>query len=107
MSDLKELEVTERPATEKRTAAAKDDCPKTTAKENYEQQKAEAAARRKREKQIADTEAAIAALEEQQRQMETLLAEPQNQTQDNFQKYDHIKREIEQKMYEWEILNDA
>ncbi len=107
MSDLKELEVKERPATEKRTVAAKDDCPKTTAKENYEQQKAEAAARRKREKQIADTEAAIAALEEQQRQMETLLAEPQNQTQDNFQKYDHIKREIEQKMYEWEILSDA
>lgn len=77
-----------------------------TSKDSYEEMKRAAAAKRKKEKQIAETEAEIARLEEEQKQMEALLAEPNNQTQDNFQKYEHIKREIEQKMYEWEILSD-
>ena len=73
---------------------------------SYAAQKAASAARRKREKQIAETEAAIAVLEQQQRDMETLLADPARQTQENFQRYDHIKHELEQRMYEWEILNE-
>ena len=73
---------------------------------SYAAQKAASAARRKREKQIADIEAAIARLEQEQSDMETLLADPANQTPDNFQRYDHIKREIEQRMYEWEILSE-
>lgn len=76
------------------------------AKEDYAQQKAQAAAKRKKEKQIADTEAAIAQLEAEQAQMESLLNDPANQTSENFQQYEHIKHEIEQKMYEWEILSD-
>lgn len=77
-----------------------------TSKDSYEEMKRAAAAKRKKEKQIAETEAEIARLEDEQKRMEALLAEPSNQTQDNFQKYEHIKREIEQKMYEWEILSD-
>ncbi len=73
---------------------------------SYAAQKAASAARRKREKQIAETEAAIAVLEQQQRDMEALLADPARQTQENFQRYDHIKHELEQRMYEWEILNE-
>ncbi len=76
------------------------------AKEDYAQQKAQAAAKRKKEKQIADTEAAIAQLEAEQAQLESLLNDPANQTSKNFQQYEHIKHEIEQKMYEWEILSD-
>lgn len=76
------------------------------AKEDYAQQKAQAAAKRKKEKQIAETEAAIAQLEAEQAQMESLLNDPANQTSENFQQYEHIKHEIEQKMYEWEILSD-
>lgn len=76
------------------------------AKEDYAQQKAQAAAKRKKEKQIADTEAAIAQLEAEQAQLESLLNDPANQTSENFQQYEHIKHEIEQKMYEWEILSD-
>lgn len=76
------------------------------AKEDYAQQKAQAAAKRKKEKQIAEIEAAIAQLEAEQAQMESLLNDPANQTSENFQQYEHIKHEIEQKMYEWEILSD-
>ena len=77
------------------------------AKQDYAAQKAAAAEKRKKERQIADTEAAIAALEEQQAEMEQQLSDPQNQTAELFQKYESIKHQIEQKMYEWEILQDA
>ena len=73
---------------------------------DYAQQKALAAERRKRERAIAEVEAAIADLEAQQAQLETLLSDPANQTPDNFQKYESVKHRIEQKLYEWEILND-
>ncbi|MCM1035304.1 MAG: ABC-F family ATP-binding cassette domain-containing protein [Paludibacter sp.] len=75
-------------------------------KQDYAQQKAEAAAKRKKEKLIAETEAEIAKLEEAQKAIEELLALPDNQTQENFQRYEHLKHEIEQKLYEWEILNE-
>jgi len=78
----------------------------TSAKQDYEAQKAAAAEKRKKEKQIAEVEAAIARLEEQQVEMEQLLSQPENQTQENFQKYETIKHQIEQKLYEWEILNE-
>ncbi|MCQ2342698.1 MAG: ABC-F family ATP-binding cassette domain-containing protein [Paludibacteraceae bacterium] len=77
-----------------------------TSKDSYEEMKRMASAKRKKEKQIAETEAAIAQLENEQKEMETRLAEPANQTQENFQQYEHIKRLIEQKMYEWEILSE-
>jgi len=75
-------------------------------KQDYEAQKAEAAARRKKEKQIADTEAEIARLETEQAVLEALLNDSNNQTPDNFAKYEHIKHNIEQKLYEWEILSE-
>ena len=78
----------------------------SNAKLDYAAQKAAAAERRKKEKQIAETEEAIAALEAQQAEMEQLLSLPENQTQENFQRYESVKHQIEQKMYEWEILND-
>ena len=77
-----------------------------SSKADYEAQKAEAAAKRKKEKQIADTEAEIARLEQEQADMETLLNDPANQTPDNFAKYEHIKHSIEQKLYEWELLSE-
>lgn len=73
---------------------------------DYAAQKAAAAARRKVEKQIAEAEAAIERLEAEQKEMESLLSLPANQTQENFERYEHIKHEIEKKMYEWEILNE-
>ena len=78
----------------------------TSAKLDYAAQKAAAAARRKKEKQIADVEATIAKLEQEQQQLETLLADVTHQTTENFQRYEHIKREMEQRLYEWEILSE-
>ena len=78
----------------------------SNAKQDYAAQKAAAAARRKKEKQIADIEAAIAKLEQEQQEIEALLAEVAQQTTENFQRYEHIKREMEQRLYEWEILSE-
>jgi ABC-type multidrug transport system ATPase subunit len=78
----------------------------TSAKLDYAAQKAAAAARRKKEKQIADIEAAIAKLEQEQQELETLLADIAHQTTENFQRYEHIKHEMEQRLYEWEILSE-
>ncbi len=100
ISSLQELEIS-RPSSQPNT-------PKSSgsSKADYEAQKAEAAAKRKKERQIADTEAEIACLEQQQADMEALLNDPANQTPDNFAKYEHIKHTIEQKLYEWEILSE-
>ena len=73
---------------------------------SYAAQKAAAAERRKKEKQIAEVEKGIATLEAKQAEMEQLLALPENQTTENFQKYETIKHQIEQKLYEWEILSE-
>ena len=78
----------------------------SSAKQDYAAQKAAAAARRKKEKQIADVEAAIAKLEQEQQTIETLLTDVAQQTAENFQRYEHIKREMEQRLYEWEILSE-
>ena len=78
----------------------------TSAKLDYAAQKAAAAARRKKEKQIAEVEAAIAKLEQDQKEIENLLTDIAHQTAENFQRYEHIKREMEQRLYEWEILSE-
>jgi ATP-binding cassette subfamily F protein 3 len=78
----------------------------SSAKLDYAAQKAAAAARRKKEKQIADIEAAIAKLEQEQQEMEMLLTDVAHQTIENFQRYEHIKHEMEQRLYEWEILSE-
>ena len=84
----------------------KDPKSSTDSKQDYAAQKAAAAERRKREKQIADTEEAIAQLEAQQAEIEQQLAIPENQTPELFQKYETVKHQIEQKMYEWELLSE-
>ena len=100
ISSLQELEISKPAVTTAKPTIA------TNSKADYEAQKAEAAAKRKKEKQIADTEAEIARLEQQQTELETILNDPANQTPDNFAKYEHIKHTIEQKLYEWELLSE-
>ena len=78
----------------------------SSSKADFLAQKAEAAAKRKLEKQIAEAEAEIAELEKEQKEIEATLAIPANQTQENFQHYEHIKHLIEQKLYEWELLSE-
>jgi len=100
INTLQELEIS-------RTSSKSRPSSTPSSKADYEAQKAEAAAKRKKEKQIADTEAEIARLEAEQTEIESLLNNPNNQTPDNFAKYEHIKHTIEQKLYEWELLSDS
>ena len=101
LSDLKELNR----STDGQSQRETPDEP-STAKLDYAAQKAAAAEKRKKEKQIAQTEEEIAALEAQQAEIEQQLAIPENQTPDLFQRYESVKHQIEQKMYEWELLNE-
>ena len=78
----------------------------TSSKLDYAAQKAAAAARRKKEKQIAEIEDAIATLEQEQQALEILLSDVAQQTTENFQRYEHIKHEMEKRLYEWEILSE-
>ena len=105
ISSLQELEKSCVPSDPKDPRDSKDPNDSAT-KLDYAAQKAAAAARRKKERQIAEVEAAIEALEQQQAQIEQLLASPENQTPENFHQYESIKHQIEQKLYEWELLND-
>ena len=101
MSTLQELEKSQ---SVKNTSNNQDN--PSSAKLDYAAQKAAAAEKRKKEKQIAKTEEEIAALEAQQAEIEQLLSSPVNQTQEMFRKYESVKHQIEQKLYEWEILNE-
>jgi len=108
MADLKELNSSQprRSTTEVGPATVKANVEPTTGAQDYAQQKAAAAEKRKKEKQIAEVEAEIARLEEEQAKMEQMLALTENQTPDNFQKYNTIKHQIEQNLYVWELLNE-
>lgn len=79
----------------------------SSSKLDYAEQKAQAAAKRKKDKLIAETEAEIARIEKEQAHMEALLSNPESQTPENFQKYESLKHQIEQKLYEWEILSES
>ena len=107
INSLQELErknIGEQPA--KLTPTEQQSNASLSGKLDYAAQKAAAAARRKKEKQIADIENAIANLEQEQKEIENLLVNVEQQTTENFQRYEHIKREIEQRLYEWEILSE-
>ncbi len=110
LQDLERSKVSPIPTVNRRSTDSQSQCnapvEPSNAKLDYAAQKAAAAERRKKEKQIAETEEAIAALEAQQAEMEQLLSLPENQTQENFQRYESVKHQIEQKMYEWEILSE-
>ena len=110
LQDLERTKVSPIPTVNRRSTDGQSQCnapvEPSNAKLDYAAQKAAAAERRKKERQIAETEEAIAALEAQQAEIEQLLSLPENQTQENFQRYESVKHQIEQKMYEWEILND-
>lgn len=99
ISSLQELEH----RTVTNTAAATTD--KTASKIDYEAQKQQAREQRKLQKQIAETEAEIDRLEQEQKCLEQAMANPTDDIQTLYEQYEHNKRTLEQKMYEWEILN--
>ncbi|HET6558560.1 MAG TPA: ABC-F family ATP-binding cassette domain-containing protein [Prolixibacteraceae bacterium] len=58
------------------------------------------------EKSIEKTEQEIAVLEQKIADMDKALAETDGSDPDIFKRYDQLKRELGQKMYEWEILQE-
>jgi len=73
---------------------------------DYAAQKARAAELRKAEKAVREAETDIAQLEQQIVELEQKLNNPADQTADNFDRYNSLKRHLEQRMYEWEILSE-
>ena len=74
--------------------------------QDYAAQKAKAAELRKAQKAVAQAEQDISNLEQQILDIEQILAEVEGQSQENFEKYNRLKRALEQRMYEWEILSE-
>lgn len=73
---------------------------------DYAAQKAKAAEIRKAQKAVAQAEQEISHLEQQILDIEQILAEVDGQSPDNFEQYNRLKRSLEQRMYEWEILSE-
>ena len=79
----------------------------TQSKLDFEEQKQQQRERRKREKQIEQIEKEIAALEQEQHDIEQKLSRPDAGTDTQlYERYEHVKHAIEQKLYEWEILSE-
>jgi len=60
----------------------------------------------KLEKSIEKNEQEIAGLEQKIAEMDKILAETNGSDPEIFKKYDRMKKDLENKMYEWEILHE-
>ena len=62
---------------------------------------------RKAERSMEEAEKAVERIEAEIAEMEEMLQKPENVADGTlFQKYEAKKHELEQKMYEWEILGE-
>ncbi|MCQ2217218.1 MAG: ABC-F family ATP-binding cassette domain-containing protein [Paludibacteraceae bacterium] len=86
-----------------------DSAPKTVSdnKLSYEARKEAAKKIKKAERNVEDAEKAINAIESRIKEIEKLLEDPENATNTNlFDEYKKKQHELEQKMYEWELLSE-
>ncbi len=102
MASLQELERKAQPqVTEAKEVKPSDN------KLSYEAKKELTKKIRKAEKAVADSEAEINAVEQRIAEIETELQNPENATNTAlFDEYKKKKHELEQKMYEWELLSE-
>ena len=102
LSSLQELER----KTQTQAVEAKEVQPSDN-KLSYEAKKELTKKIRKAEKAVADSEAEINAIEQRIAEIETELQNPENATNTAlFDEYKKKKHELEQKMYEWELLSE-
>lgn len=102
---LATLQELERKA-EAQKAEVKEETPSDN-KLSYEAKKELTKKIRKAEKAVADAEASINAIEQRIAEIETELQNPENATNSAlFDEYQKKKHELEQKMYEWELLSE-
>lgn len=103
MATLKDLEVSLRTAS---TKSAEEDKPSDN-KLSYEARKELSKQIRKVERAVEEAEKQISALETEIANIEKELEIPANAADGElFKKYEKKKRELEQKMYEWEVLGE-
>jgi ATP-binding cassette subfamily F protein 3 len=103
MDSLKELEVNLRAATVK---SLEEDKPSEN-KLSYEARKELSKQIRKAEKAVEEAEKQIESLEAEIAKIEKELEDPANAASGElFKTYEKKKRELEQKMYEWEVLGE-
>ena len=93
-------------AQRQKTASLKDESQGSSGAADYAAQKAKAAELRKAQKAVAQAEQDISDIEQQILDIEQILAEVEGQSPENFEKYNRLKRSLEQRMYEWEILSE-
>ena len=95
------------PLTSEHTSPSVNDTPKSESKISYEARKEINRCIRKAERAVEEAESAISSLEDELQTLERELQEPGHSTDTSlFQTYEKKKHELEQKMYEWEILNE-
>lgn len=102
MDSLKELEINLR-----MTSVKQEEEKPSENKLSYEARKELGKKIRKAEKAVEEAEAQIATLETEIAQLETELHDPAKAADGSlFKTYEKKKRELEQKMYEWEVLSE-
>jgi len=105
MQNLQELEVN---TLQQKNDSAQEEKTSSENKLNYEARKELSRKIRKAEKEVADAEMQIAALETEIKQMESQLQQPEKASDGEFvMLFQKKQRELEQKLYEWEILSEA
>ncbi len=102
IDSMKELEKKDVPLTQKIEVQKVDDSDKLSFEERKEINKNIS----RLEKSVEKTEQEINALEDKIAEMDKVLENADGSDPDIFKKYDRLKKELEQKMYEWEILQE-
>lgn len=105
MQNLQELEVN---TLQQKKDSVQEEKTSSENKLNYEARKELSRKIRKAEKEVADAEMQIAALEADIKQMESQLQQPEKASDGEFvMLFQKKQRELEQKLYEWEILSES
>ncbi|GAB1414951.1 ABC-F family ATP-binding cassette domain-containing protein [Paludibacter sp.] len=105
MQTLRELEVSQ---IQSKSNAIQEEKTASDNKLNYEARKELNKKIRKAEKDVADSETQISKLELEIKAMEVKLQNPENASDSEFiMQFQKRQRELEQKLYEWEILCDV
>lgn len=102
MDSMKELEKKDVPLTQKTEVQKVDDSDKLSFEERKEINKNIS----RLEKSVEKTEQEINALEGKIAEMDKVLETADGSDPEIFKKYDRLKKELEQKMYEWEIVQE-
>jgi len=102
MESMKELEKKELPLNQDSKAPKQEEIEKLSFEERKEMNRTIS----RLEKSIEKTEQEISELEQKIEAMDKMLEHADGSDPEVFRKYDRLKKELEQKMYEWELMHE-